>query len=87
MRTGAATKQTKTISYDMLRHAFETLEECGRFDSGDFRSKFAEAYDAAQCRFSMTGGVLVEVGLAELIPGTGEKACHYVKPSQWKTAV
>ena len=87
MRTGVATKQTKTISYDMLQHAFETLEGHGRFDSSDFRSKFAEAYDAAPCRFSMTGGVLVEVGLAELVPGPVEKACSYVKPTQSEAAV
>jgi hypothetical protein len=87
MRTGAATKQTKTISYDMLRYAFETLERCGRFDSSDFHSKFAEAYDAAPCRFSMTGGVLVEVGLAEIVRGPSDKTCHYVRPSQSKGAV
>ena len=87
MRTGATTEQTKRISYHMLRYAFETLEGHGRFDSSDFRSKFPGAYAAAPCRFSMTGGVLVEVGLAKLVPGAGEKACHYVKPSQSKTAV
>jgi hypothetical protein len=87
LRTGIATKQTKTISYDMLRYAFEGLEGRGRFDSRDFRSKFAEEYDAAPCRFSMTGGVLVEVGLAQLVPGPSEKTCHYVRPSQSKGTV
>ena len=78
MRTGVSTNQTKTISYDMLCHAFETLQATGRFDSEDFRRKFAKKYEAAPCRYSMTGGVLVEVGLAKLVAGRGEDACYYV---------
>lgn len=31
--------------------------------------RFPDEYKDAPCRYSMTGGVLVEVGIAELVPG------------------
>lgn len=81
MRTGVTTKQTKAIDYDMIRDAFETLMLRGRFDSADFRRRFRRAYDAAPCRFSMTGGVLVELGLASLEPAErGEEAVYIRSP-------
>lgn len=80
MRTGATTKQTKWITYDMLRHAFEVLQTKGRFDSADFRLKFDDQYRAAPCRYSMTAGILVEIGAATLSRGIGE-GCYYLKPT------
>ena len=79
MRTGTSTRQTKAITYEMLRHAFHVLQLKGRFDSRDFRSKFAAEYEAAPCRYSMTGGVLVEIGAATLIPSDGDEECYYLK--------
>lgn len=79
MRTGVATRHTKTISYEMLRHAFDTLQAQGRFDSTDFRARFGAEYRSAPCRYSMTGGVLVEVGVAVLVPADAEEGCHYLK--------
>lgn len=87
MRTGVATRHTKAISYEMLRHAFDTLQARGRFDSADFRARFGAEYRAAPCRYSMTGGVLVEVGAAILVPAEDEEGCHYLKaadPEQWR---
>ncbi len=79
MRTGVATRHTKAISYEMLRHAFDALQAQGKFDSADFRARFGAEYRSAPCRYSMTGGVLVEVGVAILVPGDGEEGCHYLK--------
>ena len=80
MQTGVTTKQTKTITYRMLRHAFEVLQTKGRFDSGDFRLKFENEYIAAPCRYSMTGGILVEIEAATLVRGLSE-GCYYLKPT------
>jgi hypothetical protein len=68
MRTGVATQQTKAITYCMLRHAFEVLQTKGRFDSVDFRLEFEKEYIAGPCRYSMTGGILVEIEAATLRP-------------------
>ena len=75
MRTGDEINQTKAITYEMLHAAFDTLQSTGRFTSADFQRRFPREYKAAPCRYSMTGGVLVEVGIAELIPGD---SCDYV---------
>ncbi len=85
MRTGATTKQTKAISYDMLRCAFEVLESRGRFDSGDFGAAFGPEQRAAPCRYSMTGGVLVEAGLADRV-SVSRTDCYYVKRARGPAA-
>jgi hypothetical protein len=77
MRTGK--RQSKAITYEMIEYAFDVLQRTGRFDSRDFRSRFAAEYAAAPCRYSMTGGVLVEVGVATIVPGEGDEECHYLK--------
>jgi len=79
MRTGATTRHTKAITYEMLRYGFEVLQVKGKFDSRDFRARFGAEYRAAPCRYSMTGGVLVEIGAATLVPGDAEEECHYLK--------
>ena len=79
MQTGAKSSQTKAITYSMIRYAFDTLSTKGSFDSTDFRVRFKAEYVAAPCRFSMTGGVLVELGLADLVPTSNEGVCRYVK--------
>jgi hypothetical protein len=77
MRTGATTTQSKAISYEMLRHALEILQKKGTFDSTDFKQKFEEAYERGPCRYSMTGGVLVEIGAATLVSNEDESSCTY----------
>ena len=84
MRTGIKTTQSKAITYDMIEFAFETLSAKGRFDSTDFRTRFKDEYNAAPCRFSMTGGVLVELGLSNIVPSPNEEACYYTKNPGWK---
>lgn len=77
IRTGVTTNQTKTISYQMLEHALATLNRAGRFTSVDFRGMFEREYAAAPCRYSVTGGILVEVGVAVLVTGNREGTCVY----------
>ena len=77
MRTGVKTAQTKAISYEMLEYALAVLNQTGRFTSADFRRQFGNEYTAAPCRFSMTGGVLVAIGSATLVPGKREGNCTY----------
>jgi hypothetical protein len=75
MQTGASTKQTKAISYEMIEYAVAVLNGKGRLTSTDFRQKWPREYAAAPCRFSMTGGVLVEAGVAVLVPRRREGSC------------
>lgn len=79
MQTGSTPNQTKAITYGMLEYAFNTLMSKGHFDSGDFRSQFEAKYKAGPCRFSMTGGVLVELGVADIIPAENEEDCYYIR--------
>jgi len=79
METGAQTAQTKAITYDMIRNAYETLIEKGRFDSSDFRKRYQSEYETGPCRYSMVGGVLVELGVAHLMPAGSSRSCYYLK--------
>ena len=67
MRTGRKTDSVHTISYAMIQYALETLAQTGRFDSNDFRRRFASEYKNASCRYTMTGGVLVELRVADRV--------------------
>ncbi len=70
MKTGVKTNQTKSITYDMVQYALDTLNAKGCFGSSDFRAGFGDKYRSAPCRFSMTGGILVELGLARQVQMT-----------------
>lgn len=77
MQTGAQTGQAKAITYEMLELAVNALNRKGRFTAADFKERFAAEYRAAPCRYSMTGGVLVAVGVAVLVAGRREGTCEY----------
>src|SRR5271168_3125405 len=77
MRTGVKSKQEKKITFTMVKRGFETLQSVGRFTSEDFRAVFGKEYKDAPCRYSMTGGVLVEIGVARRVPGSNDKSCYY----------
>lgn len=75
MMKGKVTRQSVSISYQMIRDAYDNIMDAKKFDSKDFRSKFPVKYAGAPCRYSMTGGVLVEMGVAvRLKSGNG---CYY----------
>ncbi len=77
MKTGVQTNQTKAITYDMIKYAYDTLIQKGMFDSRDFRKNYNGEYKDAPCRYSMVGGILVELGIARRI-STG-RSCNYQK--------
>jgi len=79
METGVQTAQTKAITYDMIRNAYETLVGKGIFDSSDFRKKYQREYEASPSRYSMVGGVLVELGVARLMSARRNRSCYYLK--------
>jgi len=79
METGLQTAQTKAITYEMIKNAYESLIGKGRFDSSDFRKKYQSEYEAGPCRYSMVGGVLVELGVARLMSAVSSRSCYYVK--------
>lgn len=80
VRTGVRTRQTKAVTYEMIEFAADELASKGSFTSLDFRRRFDSEYRAAPCRFSVTGGILVELGLAELASGKSASACVYIRP-------
>lgn len=69
-------KYSKTITYEMIQYAFNKIEIDGEFDSKYFRKKYTKEYDIASCRYSMVGGVLVELDLVERI-SNGKNSCIY----------
>lgn len=75
MRTGIKTETSYSITYGMIRYAFEKLARNEVFDSPYFRKRFDKEYKNAPCRYSMTGGVLVAMGVANRHP-TG-RGCYY----------
>lgn len=69
IKTGVKSKTTKLIPYDMIKYGFDRLKAGCIFDSPCFH----EEYPGNDCRYSIVGGILVELGLADRIP------CYYVK--------
>ena len=76
MQTGVKTRHI--ITYEMIRYAFEKLAKKEAFDSDYFCVRFEKEYRDATCRYSMTGGVLVEMGVAQRYP-KGRNSCYYTK--------
>lgn len=77
MRTGVETDSAHTISYEMIKYAFERLNRNKTFDSQYFRLRFSQGYQNATCRYSMVGGTLVEVGVARRHPKGN--SCYYTR--------
>lgn len=75
MNTGINTVTRQNITYEMIRYAFEKLAKKEVFNSAYFRKRFDKEHKNAPCCYSMTGGVLVEMGVANRHP-TG-KGCFY----------
>lgn len=77
MRVGVKTNATKTTTIDMVKFAYDTTRNRGRFDSSDFNTRFPRQYSSGPCIYSMTGGLLVELDLATLMK---EKNRNYYGP-------
>lgn len=71
MRTGVETEAKKSITKDMLKYACEIIISGATFNSNGLKSRFPKEYNQGGCVFSMTGGVLEILGIAEYIRGIG----------------
>lgn len=78
MRTGVKTNSSKSITYEMIKFAFEKIESGEDFDSSYYQKHYPNEYINGPCRYSMVGGILVEMEEAERIP-VGRNSCIYHK--------
>ena len=65
MRTGVKTQHEKYVTWDMILFAYEHLPT--GFDSEMLANQFPQEFSQGTCVFSMTGGLLVALGLARCI--------------------
>ena len=78
VKTGVKTENAKSISYEMIKYAFEKIVAGEVFDSAYFQKQYSKEYIDGPCRYSAVGGILVEIGEAERIP-FGANSCVYRK--------
>jgi hypothetical protein len=76
IRTGVETTATKNISFEMIHFAFDKLMKREDFDSAYYRTRFEKEYKDGQCRYSIVGGILIEMDIAERHP-KGKNSCVY----------
>jgi len=65
MDVGKSDVHEKFTTFDMLKLAYETIESGKTFRSSDFSKRFPKEYKTGPCVFSMTGGILVKLNIAE----------------------
>jgi hypothetical protein len=80
IKTGVKTDATKSVTFEMIKFAYEKILSDETFDSSYFQTKYSKEYSNGQCRYSIVGGILVELGEAERIP-FGANSCYYRKKS------
>ena len=78
MDVGDKTVQRKSITYNMIKYAFDRLKTGCFFDSLYFRKHYQTEWNKGPCTFSMTGGILVELKLADRHQ-KGPKRCYYTQ--------
>jgi hypothetical protein len=78
VRTGVETDAEKIVTYEMIKFAYERITSGRGFDSGYYKSRYPKEYRDGPCRYSIVGGILVEMGEAERIPH-GANSCIYRK--------
>jgi hypothetical protein len=76
VKTGDGKRSKKSITYEMIKYAYERIASGEIFDSAYFRKEYSQEYKAGPCRYSTIGGILVEIGEAERIP-FGARSCIY----------
>ena len=64
-RTGVTTDAEKYINKRMIKHAFIKINFGEKFISDDLALNFPNDYRQGDCVFSMTGGILEYLGIAE----------------------
>ena len=65
MKTGVKTDAQKYTTKKMIKFAYETMLSGRPFTSRALKSKFPREYNQGGCVFSMTGGILEFIGIAE----------------------
>ena len=78
IRTGVKTDAAKSITYDMIKFAYEKISSGEDFDSACYQNRYPNEYNNGPCRYSIVGGILVEMGEARRIP-FGVNSCIYRK--------
>jgi len=77
MDVGDKTVQRKSITYNMIQYAYDRLRGGCFFDSIYFCKHYQTEWNKGPCIFSMTGGILVELKLADRHQKDG-RSCFYV---------
>jgi len=65
MRTGVKTNNEKHITKEMVQYAYDIIKNGGVFTRGKLEKTFPKEYKQGGCVFSMTGGILVKLGVAK----------------------
>ena len=76
VRTGVKTDAVKIVTYEMIKFAYERITSGRDFDSDYYKSRYPKEYRDGGCRYSIVGGILVEMGVAER-KSDGANSCVY----------
>lgn len=68
MRTGVITRAKKYITKEMIQWAYNKIQSGEKFNAKDLAKEFPKEYSQGDCVFSMTGGIIVLLGVAEYSP-------------------
>lgn len=66
MRTGVETDAKKYTTKEMIQFAYKKIVSGECFTSKDLKDRFPKEFRQGTCVFSMTGGILTLLGVAEL---------------------
>jgi hypothetical protein len=75
MRTGVITEVEKYTNKEIIQYAYEKILSGEYFTSKDLKAKFPKEFRQGSCVFSMTGGILMLLGVAELKKNKNQ--CYY----------
>ncbi len=78
IKTGVKPNTAKPITYEMIKFAYDKISSGEDFDSAYYQNRYANEYHNGPCRYSIVGGILVEMAEAERIP-FGGNSCIYRK--------
>ncbi|HZX44544.1 MAG TPA: hypothetical protein VFF28_02565 [Candidatus Nanoarchaeia archaeon] len=65
MHTGIITLSEKYITKEMIQYAYNQLDSAKIFTSKGLADNFPHEYSQGACVYSMTGGILELLGIAE----------------------
>jgi len=68
MRTGVKTNARRYVTKEMIQWAYNKIQSGEKFNAKDLAKEFPKECSQGDCVFSMTGGILVLLGVAEYSP-------------------